>query len=223
MLNLDDTLARLESLGTEKMRAQHRKKGARDENTYGVRMGDLRKVAKELKKHPELAQPLWQTGVIDAQLLGILLIKPRTLSEETLDAMVRSGTFFWVADWLNAYIVKKHPAREALRERWMTDSDPLAQRAGWNLTSIRVEKDPEGLDLGALLDRIETEMAHAHEKAQWTMNFTLVNIGIHHPEHRARALQIGETLGVYRELPIVRGCTSPFAPIWIGEMVSRAG
>lgn len=66
MLNLDDTLARIESLGTEKMRAQHRKRGASDENTYGVRMGDLRKVAKELKKHPELAQPLWGTGIIDA-------------------------------------------------------------------------------------------------------------------------------------------------------------
>lgn len=213
-------LARLESLGTERMRAQHRKRGAGD-NQYGVPMGAIRKLAKELKKHPELVEPLWQTGNIDAQLLAILLIKPKALSEDELDAMVRSGGFHWVADWLNAYVVKKHPARETLRQRWLSDSDPLALRAAWNLTSIRVEKEPEGLDLDALLDRLEAELAGAHEMAQWTMNFTLVAIGIHHPGHRARAVAIGEALGLYRDWPVPRGCTSPFAPLWIEAMVAR--
>lgn len=45
----------------------------------------------------------------------------------------------------------------------------------------------------------------------------------HHPVLRERALAIGEALGVYRDDPVSRGCTSPFAPIWIGEMVGRQG
>ena len=53
------------------------------------------------------------------------------------------------------------------------------------------------------------------------MNACLVNIGVHHEEHRARALAIGEALGIYRDYPVSKGCTSPFAPIWINEMVSR--
>jgi 3-methyladenine DNA glycosylase AlkD len=53
------------------------------------------------------------------------------------------------------------------------------------------------------------------------MNNTLAAIGIHHPAQRARALEIGERLGVYRDYPTPPGCTSPFAPIWIGEMVRR--
>lgn len=218
---LQDVLSRLDALGTERMRAVHRKRGAGDDQ-YGVPMGAIRKLAREFKKHPELVEPLWQTGIIDAQLLAILLVKPKTLSEDDLDAMVRSGTFHWVADWLNAYVVKKHPAREALRVRWLADTDPLALRAAWNLTSIRVEQEPAGLDLDAILDRLEAEMAGAHEMAQWTMNFTLVAIGIHRSDHRARALAIGESLGVYRDLPTVKGCTSPFAPIWIETMVARA-
>lgn len=43
------------------------------------------------------------------------------------------------------------------------------------------------------------------------------------PEHRKRALAVGEKLGVYRDFPVSKGCTSPFAPIWINEMVSRQG
>ena len=66
-------------------------------------------------------------------------------------------------------------------------------------------------------------MATAHHAEQWTMNSTLAAIGIHHAEHRTRALAIGEKLGVYRDYPVSKGCTSPFAPIWIDEMVRRKG
>lgn len=97
----------------------------------------------------------------------------------------------------------------------------MAARAGWSLTAERVTKKPERLDLGALLDRIEAEMANAAPEPQRTMNNTLTMIGIHHPEHRARALAIGEKLGIYRDYPTLPGCTSPFAPIWINEMVRR--
>ena len=37
----------------------------------------------------------------------------------------------------------------------------MAARAGWSLTAERVVKSPEGLDLPALLDRIESEMGNA--------------------------------------------------------------
>lgn len=64
-------------------------------------------------------------------------------------------------------------------------------------------------------------MGDAAPEVQWTMNFALVEIGVHFPDLRDRALAFGETLGIYREYPIVKGCTSPFAPIWINKMVSR--
>jgi len=65
-------------------------------------------------------------------------------------------------------------------------------------------------------------MAGAAPEVQWTMNFCLAGIGIHFPEHRERAIAIGEKLGLYRDYPVSKGCTSPFAPIWIEEMVSRS-
>jgi hypothetical protein len=39
----------------------------------------------------------------------------------------------------------------------------------------------------------------------------------------ARKHAIGKTLGIYRDYPVSKGCTSPFAPIWINAMVSRQG
>ena len=221
-LTLDETLKTLESLGSEKMRAQNRKHGAGD-NQFGVRLGDIRKLSTEIKSNHELAIALWETGNIDARLLAILLIKPDKLSSAEMDRMVRSVGFMQVADWLTAYVVKKHPEREQLRQAWMEEDDPWAARAGWSLTFERITRKPEGLDLAGLLDRIETEMGSADPEVQWTMNFCLAGIGIHFPEYRERALAIGETLGLYRDYPVSKGCTSPFAPIWINEMVSRQG
>ena len=62
---------------------------------------------------------LWETGNVDAQLLATLLIKPKNLSAEEMDRMVRSVTFVQVADWLNSYVVKQHPDKETLRQKWM--------------------------------------------------------------------------------------------------------
>jgi hypothetical protein len=46
-------------------------------------------------------------------------------------------------------------------------------------------------------------------------------LGIEHAEHRARAIDIGERLEVLKDYPTPPICTSPFAPIWITEMVRQ--
>lgn len=219
-MTLKDALAQLESLGNEKVRKHNKKNGAGD-NQFGVPSGDLRKLAAKLKNNRELAPALWNSGNIDAQLLAILLTKANTVSSDEVDRMVRSVNFAHVADWLSAYLVKDHPDKEALRQAWMKDDHRWAARAGWSLTSERVAKSPDGLDIPALLDRIESEMGNAPTEVQWTMNMTLATIGIHFPKLRKRAIAIGEKLGIYRDYPVSRGCTSPFAPIWISEMVRR--
>lgn len=219
-MNTKQAMARLEELGDENRRAFNAKRGAGD-NQFGVKTGDIRKLAKEIKVDHDLGLSLWETGNADAQMLAILLVHPKDLDAKQPATMAKEGTCEWVADWLNSYVIKKHPDKESVREKWMKSRDAMTKRAGWSLTSERIARQPDGLDLGALLDRIEKEMPKAAPQAQWTMNACLANIGIYHEEHRERALAIGEALGIYRDYPVSKGCTSPFAPIWINEMVSR--
>ena len=85
----------------------------------------------------------------------------------------------------------------------------------------KIAKGAEGIDLEKLLDKIENQMPAALPEIQWTMNTALAYTGIYHPKHRKRAIDIGNKLDIYRDYPVSKGCTSPFAPIWINEMVSR--
>ncbi|HYE03389.1 MAG TPA: DNA alkylation repair protein [Phycisphaerales bacterium] len=221
-MTVAEILAELESLGDEARRAHNKKAGA-PANQFGVKLGDIRALAKRLKTNHALALELWETGNVEAQLLATLIIKPKSLSADELDRLTRSVTCAQVADWLNAYVVKDHPDRDALRERWMRDEDRWAARAGWNLTATRVSGDAEHLDLPALLDRIERELPTAQPDVQWTMNNTLAAIGIHHPGHRERAIAIGRAVGLYRDWPVSKGCTPPYVPVWVEEMVRRKG
>ena len=219
---LEEVMKQLKSLGNEAMRAHNTKYGAGD-NQFGVKRGDLRTLAKKIKANHDLALALWQTGNIDAQFLATLLIKPNSLSANEMERIVKSVAFVHVADWLLSYVIKQHPDKESLRLKWMTSNNAMAARAGWGLTAERVATSPEGLDLTALLDRIETEMGNAAPEVQWTMNCVLAEIGIHFPKYRKRAIAIGEALGLYRDYPVSKGCTSPYAPIWINAIVSRQG
>lgn len=212
-----EVMAELAALDDPRTREVNRRHG----DDHGVKLSELRALAKRLKVQPELARELWRTGDAAARLLSILICRPRAFTADELDAMLRESGTPKVHDWLVNYVVKVNRHAEDLRRAWFADPDAVIASAGWALTVERVAKRPDGLDLDGLLDVIESEMRHAPERLQWAMNHCLAQIGISHPEHRARAVAIGERLEVLKDYPTPPNCTSPFAPTWIAEMVRR--
>jgi 3-methyladenine DNA glycosylase AlkD len=212
-----EVMAELAGLEDPRAREVNEKHG----DDHGVNLSKLRAVAKRLKTQQDLARQLWETDDTAARLLSILICRPKAFERDELDAMLRNARTPKVHDWLVNYVVKKNPHSEELRVAWSADPDPVVASAGWALTTERVAKNPEGLDLTGLLDVIEAEMKVAPDRLQWAMNHCLAQIGIEHAEYRVRAIDIGERLQVLRDYPTPPNCTSPFAPIWISEMVRR--
>ncbi len=212
-----EVMAELAALEDPKIREVNRRHG----DDHGVNLTELRALAKRLKTQQDLARRLWDTDDTAARLLAILICRTKAFERDELDVMVREACTPKVHDWLVNYVVKKNPHAEELRRAWLADSDPVVASAGWALTTERVAKKPEGLDLAGLLDVIEAAMRDAPDRLQWAMNHCLAQIGIEHAEHRARAIDIGERLEVLKDYPTPPNCTSPFAPIWITEMVRR--
>lgn len=216
-MTLADVMRELAALSNERIREVN----ARSGDAHGVNLTQLRALAKQLKSDHALAGELWRTEDPDARLLATLVFKPKALSADELDAMVRAIDYPKLLDWFIVNVVKASRHAEALRVRWKDSAEALVGRAGWSLTTDRVVKSPDGLDLPALLDQIEAEMKTAPAPKQWSMNHCLAEIGIHNPRLRARAVKIGERLEVLKDYPASPGCTPPFAPLWIAEMVRR--
>lgn len=214
---LAEVMGELAALEDPKISQVNEKHG----DDHGVNLSRLRALAKRLKTQQELARELWDTGDSAARLLAILICRPKAFGRDELDGMLREARTPKVHDWLVNYVVKKNPHADELRMAWFADPDPVVASAGWALTTERVAKAPGDLDLPGLLDLIEERMKDAPDRLQWAMNHCLAQIGIEHAEHRARAIDIGERLEVLKDYPTPPNCTSPYAPVWITEMVRR--
>ena len=228
-MTLDEVMNELKGLKNEAVYKHNAKAGAGD-NQFGVKTADIRTVAKSIKTDPDLAAQLWKTGNADAMLLATLMMKPKQLTMDEIETLVRSVSYVHVADWLNSNVVKAHPQKEELRQKWMASGDVATQRAAWSLTTERIRKEPDGMDIPGLLDRIEKELGDGTgqpdwrmDHPKWTVNYCLAEIGIKYPEYRKRATEIGEKCAAFRDFPCSKGCVSPYAPSWIAEMVKRQG
>ena len=222
-MTVHDVLTKLDAIGTEQLRAQNVRHGYVGEQ-YGVKLGDLRMIAKAIKLNTAFGLELWETGFLEARLVAVLIMKPKELSVEQLKMLVQTATYGHLADWVNSYLVKQHPEKEALRNAWLSlnaNDEPWLARTAWSLTTERVCKSPDGLDIAGVLKRIDNELATAPEPARWTMNFCLGELGIHHAEFRDEAIAIGERVGAYRDYPTSKGCISPFVPLWVAAIVER--
>jgi 3-methyladenine DNA glycosylase AlkD len=216
MSEITGIMAELAALEDPKLRAANAEHG----DDHGVNLSAVRAIAKRLKIQHDLAQELWATGDTAARLLATLVARPKAFTADELDAMVRDIRAPKLLDWFVTNLVKPGKHAEELRLRWK-DETGLVGRAGWSLITDRVIKRADGLDLEGLLDQIEAEMKAAPEVKQWPMNHCLAEIGIRNPALRARAVRIGKKLQVLADYPASPGCTPPFAPMWIAEMVRR--
>lgn len=220
-MTFEDVYAQLEALGSERGRAINARHGA-GENQFGVMMGDIRKLAKQLKKNHALGLALWESGNTDARILATMILDAKAFSADELETMVASLSYDSLLDKLVDAVVAPSPHADALRERWRHSADESLGRAGWRLVVDRVsDKKAKPLDAESLLTEIEVGLRAAPPRIQWAMNHALVEIAMRHPELRDRCLAMGERLGVYAEMKVAKGCTSAYAPAWIAALAAR--
>ncbi|MNX82277.1 DNA alkylation repair enzyme [compost metagenome] len=219
--SFDEVYAQLEAWGSEKVRAINARQGAGD-NQFGVKMGDLRALAKAIKVDHALAMRLWETGNADARILATMIMDPAALTEAELEAMLTSLTYFNLADKLVDNVIARSPHAEALRLRWMPSSEELIGRSGWGLLVEQiVARKTDDLDIEAILAVIEAEILDSPVRKQERMTYAQVEIALRLPEYRDACIALGERLGRFDQRPIPKGCTPFYAPDWIAAVLAR--
>jgi 3-methyladenine DNA glycosylase AlkD len=207
-MDLQGVMKQLKAWEDPKMRAVNAKHGA-GANQFGVNLGKLRGLAGKIKRDHRLALELWKSGNIDAMNLATLIMDPNQLTQPEVEKLAKDLSYYTTTDWFVKNVVKTLPFKGALCRKWAASKDEYAGRAGWTLMAGQLEdNDPE-----ELLDTIEKRMKAAP--------FRTVKIAVDYPELRKRATAIGNKLEVLKDYPVPKGCTSPFAPIWIAYILEH--
>ena len=217
----NEILEKLSDLGNEKRKQMYIKNGA-DSNTYGVLLGELRKLAKQLGTNHQLALELWQSGNTDARWLACMLFQAKELTIDEIKSMVSQLTYPALIDKFIGEVIFKHKDADILAKDWSVSEKDNLGRAGWELIAQLIsEKKPDHEELEEILTTVTRELQTATSGKQWAMNHALCEMGICYPEFTERCIKLGEALGVYKDLKVAKGCTSAYAPNWINAVVNK--
>lgn len=187
-----------------------------------TKLGELRKIAKEIKTSHALAMNLWSSEQYLPRLLSILLMDKKQLNEESLDQLIldmgdhSDAQRIQLMDWLLANQLTKSKPLTALMESWESSPSSLKRRAFWYHQGRLRWTGKTGADnTPHLMDEIEKNLMREEPEVQWAMNFTAGWIGVYNPEYRNRCVQFGIDTGLYKDDPVSKGCTPNYLPEFI--------
>jgi 3-methyladenine DNA glycosylase AlkD len=190
-------------------------------NDKNIKLGDLRNIAKDIKKDHQLAMELWSTKYFFARQLAILIMDKKLLTEEVIDNLVidinqhNQNEKLQLIDWLMANQLTKDKKTIALLEGWEVNQSSLKRRIYWYYQGRlrwtgQIQLNSEGL-LSKIENRIEKELP----EVQWAMNFTTGWIGVYEKKYRSRCVELGEKTGLYKGKMVSKGCTPEYLPEFI--------
>ena len=208
-------LSELEPLINETSKKVYFKQGIQEE-VLGIKMGDLRKLAKRIGKNNGLAWNLWKTNIYELRILALSIFDGKNLNEsELLNLITSSDTKYLIDEYAFSLDAQRDDQLERM-ETWFKHDDQRVRQTAWNLAIVLNNSNQLSYEQRkALVDRIDQKLLDQEPNTQYAMNRLLCEIGIRYDDLTDRCVAIGEKLGLYREMKVAKGCVSLYAPAWI--------
>lgn len=223
-MQANEIMEQLETLGSESIRnilANHGAKG----KILGVKVEDLKKIQKKVKKDYELSKELYSTAVSDAMYLAGLIADERKMTKEDLGNWAKNATWHQISEYTVAWIAAESDHGWDLAMEWIDSDDEQIASSGWStLSSLVSIKDNQDLDITALrnlLKRVVKEIQQAKNRVRYCMNGFIIAVGSYVPELTEDALAAGEQIGKVSVNVGNTACKVPFPPDYINKVKDR--
>lgn len=220
-MNAQQILAEIEPLGTESYRKVLRNHGITGP-LYGVKISELKKYEKAIKRDYQLAKDLYNTGVYDAMYLAGLIADEKQMSKDDLRGWLDKTNSDSLAEFAVAWVAADGPHGWDLGREWIESSDEKVAITGWGTLSsvVAVRKDSE-LDIPALrelLARVQTTIHAQPDRVRYKMNGFVISVGSYVAELTEEAMRAAEAIGIVKVDMGNTACKVPFAPDYIRKV-----
>ncbi|MEM7370110.1 MAG: DNA alkylation repair protein [Bacteroidota bacterium] len=220
----EEVFQELEEYGNAQTKKVLTRHGAR-EPFFGVKVQDLKKIVKKVKKNHELSLELYESGNSDAMYLAGLIADETRISKEDLNRWARQAYWYMLSDYAVAAVASESPHGQELGLEWIDSDHEMTASAGWaTLSGMVAIKPNEELDLqliDSLLDRVEKEIHQAPNRTRYTINGFVIAVGSYIPSLTEKAMQVAQTIGKVDVKMGKTSCKVPFAPDYIQKIVDK--
>jgi len=196
-MNYEETIKQLQELADpDKVPGADRYGIKPDAEVLGIRVPELRKLAKEIKKNHDLAEQLWTSGIHEARLLATMIADPKQFTPESMDAWAETFDAWDVCDQacINAFRKTKFPYEKVLD--WTKRDEQFVKRAGFALMATLAVHDKKAADVlfMGLLPIIDREADDERNFVKKAVNWALRQIGKRNLTLNAEAIEVAERI-----------------------------
>ena len=228
MNTIAKVMQELEALGSEQTVKTFRRHGANGP-MFGVKVGDLKQVLKQIKGNQALALELWETGNSDAMYLAALVADGSQMTAKQLDDWAKSAWWQMLSEYSVPWVASEHPQAFAIAKKWIASKRPPIQTSGWNAysstISIRADADLDLAEIEELLQMVERDIHQADNRVKYVMNGFVIAVGSYVKPLLSKAKATAKRIGVVEVNLGDTACKVPLATEYIAkvEQANRVG
>lgn len=193
---VERALRELERYGEPKNVKGMARFGIRARIVYGVSKPRLEEIVRKIGKNHALGVRLWETGIHDARLLGMLISEPEEVTAGQMERWVRDFDNWDVCDGTCCHLfAAAKPAWKKAFE-WSRRKKEFEKRAGFALAAYLAVHDKAASDalFRKYLKVIEREAWDERNFVRKAVNWTLRNIGKRNQALNREAIQCAERI-----------------------------
>jgi 3-methyladenine DNA glycosylase AlkD len=192
-------LKELEQMGSEQTRKIFRKHGA-PENMFGVKVGDMKKIVKRIKKDYVLAKELYATGNSDAMYLAGLIGDESKMTKTDLNKWAKKSSWYMISEFTVPFVAAESSHGWELALEWINSNRENVIAAGWatlsGWISIRPDEEIELNAVQTLLNIVRKDIHRSPNRVRYAMNGFVIAVGTYltamHEEAKKVAIAIGK-------------------------------
>lgn len=223
-MTIEEVMNDLAHFGNEQTKQTYIKHGAK-EPVFGVKMGDLKKIQKKIKKDNALAIALFETGNSDAMYLAGLIADEKLISKEQLNAWCKQAYWYFLSEHAVAGITAESNYGLELGLEWIKSDKENIASAGWatlsNLAGIRQDIHLDKMLFTELLNIVENEIHSAQNRVRYTMNGFVISVGTHIASLTENSTNVALKIGKVNVNMGQTSCKVPLASAYIDKVISN--
>lgn len=223
-MTYEQIMEQLEQMGTEQTKKTFINHGA-PEPLFGVKVGDLKKLVKHVKKDQQLALQLYDSGNYDAMYLAGLSVNPKLMTKQELQNWVSKASWHAPAEYTVAWVTAESEFAVELAQAWIQSENEMVAVCGWstyaNYVSIAADENLDIDEIRALLNHVKDVIHTERNWVKYVMNSFVISVGSYVPALTAEAKAVAAHIGKVHVNVGKTACKVPLAAEYIEKVEQK--
>lgn len=197
METVETVISGLKLLADEKYRKGMESFAIPSENAIGVKVPELRAIARSIKKNHELALQLWDCPIHEAKVLASMIADPKKMASGQMDSWVGDIYSWDVCDQCCSNLFVRTPFWKEKVPKWIASDHEFTRRAGIVLiasASMHQNDNVTDKELLAMLRLSATVATDARNFVKKAISWSMRQVGKKRPSLREQVLSMAGEL-----------------------------